>query len=57
LWKKTGFEYDQRNETICLVVNERKIRESDRFREMWLFDYHPARMSVPEPVIEVGLDQ
>jgi hypothetical protein len=32
-WNKTGFDHERRDETIHLVINERKIRESSRLRE------------------------
>jgi hypothetical protein len=39
-WMKAGFEYENRNMTTYLSVNERQIRESCDFREICMFDYH-----------------
>jgi hypothetical protein len=44
-WLKTGFEYETRDATTYLIVNETKIRQADVVREVWLFDYLPPRTS------------
>jgi hypothetical protein len=44
-WGKTGFEYQSRDNATYLVINEAKVRQSNAFQEIWLFDYHPARLS------------
>jgi branched-subunit amino acid aminotransferase/4-amino-4-deoxychorismate lyase len=44
-WLKTGFDYETRKVTTYRIVNEIRIRQGDAFREVWLFDYHPARIS------------
>jgi hypothetical protein len=45
IWLKTGLNYKTRDAATYLIVNETKIRQSDPFREVWLFDYHPPRTS------------
>jgi hypothetical protein len=44
-WLKTGFDYETRDAATYLIVNGTKIRQGDAFREMWLSDYHPPRIS------------
>jgi hypothetical protein len=44
-WRKAGFESEKRNMTIYLRVNERQIRESSDFREIWMFDSHDGQRS------------
>jgi hypothetical protein len=44
-WQRTGFEYEKRNGATYLIVDEARIRQSPGFQEIWLFDYHPARLS------------
>jgi hypothetical protein len=42
IWRQTGFEYENRNMTTYLSINERQIRQSRDFREIWMFDYHES---------------
>jgi hypothetical protein len=44
-WRQTGFEYENRNMTTYLSINEGQIRESRDFREIWMFDYHESQLS------------
>jgi hypothetical protein len=44
-WPKSGFDYENHDETRCLIVNEAIIRQATAFREIWEFDYDPARLS------------
>jgi hypothetical protein len=44
-WLKTGFDYEMRDTATYLIVNQIRIRQRDAFREVWLFDYHPLRIS------------
>jgi hypothetical protein len=44
-WLKTEFDCETRQAATYLIVNEAKIRQRDAFREVWLFDYHPPRIS------------
>jgi hypothetical protein len=44
-WRQTGFEYENRNTTTCLSINEGQIRESHDFREIWMFDDHESQLS------------
>jgi hypothetical protein len=41
-WRQTGFEYENRNMTTYLSINEGQIRESRDLREIWPFDYHDS---------------
>jgi hypothetical protein len=50
-WRKAGFEYENRNMTTYLSVNERQIRESSDFREIWMFDWQNQRWGwINEPM-------
>jgi hypothetical protein len=44
-WRKAGFEYENRNMTKYLSVNDRQIRESSDFREIGMFDSHYGQLS------------
>jgi hypothetical protein len=44
-WRQTGFEYEKRNMTTYLSMNEGQIRESRDFREFCMFDYHENQLS------------
>jgi hypothetical protein len=44
-WTQAGFEYENRNLTTYLNINEQKIRDSPDFREIWNFDYHEPQLS------------
>jgi hypothetical protein len=44
--RQTGFEYENRNMTTYLSINEGQIRESRDFREIWMFDYHESQLSM-----------
>jgi hypothetical protein len=44
-WRQTGFEYENRNMTTYLSINEGQIRKSRHFREIWMFDYHESQLS------------
>jgi hypothetical protein len=35
----------KREAATDLIVNEAKIRQRDAIHEVWLFDYHPSRIS------------
>jgi hypothetical protein len=43
VWRQTGFEYENRNMTTYLNINERQVRESRDFLEIWMFDYHESQ--------------
>jgi hypothetical protein len=44
-WRQPGFEYENRNMTTYLSINEGQIRESRDFREILMFDYHESQLS------------
>jgi hypothetical protein len=44
-WRQTGFEYENRNMTTHLSINEGQIRESRHFREIWTLNYHESQLS------------
>ena len=44
-WIKAGFGHKSRNGTNYLSVDEREIRGSPGFREIWLFDHHESQLS------------
>jgi hypothetical protein len=44
-WRQTEFEYENRNITMHLSINEEQIRESRNFRRIWMFDYHENQLS------------
>jgi hypothetical protein len=44
-WRQAGFEYENRNITTYLSINEGQIRESRDFREIWMFDHHESPLS------------
>jgi hypothetical protein len=41
-WRKARFEYENRNRTTYLRVNERQVHESPDFRDVWSFDYQES---------------
>jgi hypothetical protein len=43
-WRQTGFEYENRQMTTYLSINEGQIRGSHDFREIWMFDYHESQL-------------
>jgi ribonuclease BN (tRNA processing enzyme) len=44
-WGQTGLEYEKRNMTTYLSINEGQILESRDFREIWMFDYRECQLS------------
>jgi hypothetical protein len=44
-WEKTGFEFERRDGTWYLVVNEGKIRESPEFAEVWRVNHPEEQLS------------
>jgi hypothetical protein len=44
-WRQTRFEYENRNMTMYLSVNEGQIPESRDFRGIWMFYYHESQLS------------
>jgi hypothetical protein len=44
-WRQTGFEYENRNMTTYLSINEGQIRESRDFREISMFNYYESQLS------------
>jgi hypothetical protein len=42
---RTGFQYEERENTRYLTVNEAAIRPSPGFQEIWQFDYVLDRLS------------
>jgi hypothetical protein len=37
-WDRTGFDFERRDDTTYLAINEAKMRQSPGFREIWDFD-------------------
>jgi hypothetical protein len=42
---RTGFQYEEREDTRYLTVNEAAVRSSQGFQEIWQFDYVLDRLS------------
>jgi hypothetical protein len=44
-WDRAGFDFERRDGTTYLAINEARIRESLGFREIWELDAHPGRLT------------
>jgi hypothetical protein len=44
-WDEAGIESETRDMTTYVNINERKIRDSHDFQDIWIFNYHPIEPS------------